>query len=158
MIFRATRFLPVLAALALCGVSVSAWAFSDVERHAMVEAAGLKYTDGNLVNECGNPVIPEFTTLKLRGSVGLAPTIQIGDGMCYGDTGSRIVIFKAEKGSFTPIMNDKASEVIVLKTDHEGVADIKLGVAGKQVPVWKWNGKAYEFWKNEPVKQDQLPK
>ncbi len=72
MTFRAIRFLPVLGAFALCCYAASAAAFSEPERHAMAEAAGLKYTDGNLVDECNNPVIPEFNTLRLRGNLGPA--------------------------------------------------------------------------------------
>ncbi len=60
-----------------------------------------------------------------------------------------MVIFRAEKDKFIPIINEKASEIDVLKSNHNGVADLKLVVVAKKIPIWKWNGKEYEFWKNE---------
>ena len=39
------------------------------------------------------------------------------------------------------------ADTTVLPGRHLGVSDIELGVPGQGVPIWRWNGRAYEFWK-----------
>jgi hypothetical protein len=138
----------------LCGTAVAvaaiispqAFAASSSDAQAAFAAAGLKRVGTKLVNECGTAVTPSLRTVNLGGSIGNATVLQIEDIRCYGAAGSQIIILKSEGGQLQPIFNNNAGGFRVLSSRHLGVSDIELGVPGG-VPIWRWNGTAYEFWK-----------
>jgi hypothetical protein len=138
----------------LCGTAVAAatiiipqaLAASPSDAEAAYAVAGLKRVGPRLINECGTAVKPSLRTVSLGGSVGDATVLQIEDIRCYGSAGSLIIILRAEGGQLRPIFTNNTGGLRVLSGRHLGVSDIELGVPGG-VPIWRWNGSAYEFWK-----------
>jgi len=135
----------VVAAATIIGSQAFAASPSDPE--AAYAVAGLKRIGPKLINECGTAVRPSLRTVSLGGSVGDATVLQIEDIGCYGSAGSQIIILKSEGGQLRPIFANSAGGFRVLSGRHLGVSDIELGVPGLAVPIWRWNGRAYEFWK-----------
>ena len=74
--------------------------------------------------------------------------LKIDDVGCYGNVGSRIVLFRREGSHLQVIFDNNAGDITVLKTSHMGVFDLELGGPGMDIPTWKWNGQKYEFWKS----------
>lgn len=136
----------------LCGIPVAAaiiasqaFAAAPSDAEVAYRAAELKHVGPKLVNECGTTVTPSLRTVNLGGSVGNVTVLKVDDIRCYGNAGSRLIILKSEGGQARPIFDNNAAGFQVLSSRHLGVSDIELDVPG--VPIWRWNGKEYEFWK-----------
>jgi hypothetical protein len=143
-------YLGICAAIyAICAAS-SAWCFSPSQTAAAYAAAGLKHKSGKLFDECDTAVKPTMETVKLGGEVGDAIMLQIEDPSCYGMVAVRLVLLRVEGDRLTPIFDNNSSGVTVLKSSHLGVADIELHVPGMKIPIWRWNGKQYHYWKSVP--------
>jgi hypothetical protein len=127
------------------------------DREVLYKLAGIKHIGSKLIDECGRDLGelgPLILPVNLSGSVGYATTVQIGDSLCYGLAGSRLIIFKSEgKGKFRPIFDNNAGGYRVLSGSNLGVSDIKLDVPGHDKPIWRWNGLAYEFFTIDDGKQ-----
>jgi len=144
---KITRLLCGTAVAAATIIGSQAFAASPSDAEAAYAVAGLKRVGPRLIDECGTAVTPSLRTVSLGGSVGDATVLQIEDGGCYGaSAGSRIIILKSEGGQLRPIFDNDAGGFRVLPGRHLGVSDIEL-VVGGGVPIWRWNGRAYEFWK-----------
>jgi hypothetical protein len=141
-------YLGIGAAIYAIGGASSAWCFSPSQTAAAYAAAGLKHKAGKLVDECDEAVKPTMETVKLGGKVGDAIMLQIEDASCYGMVGVRLVLLRVQGSRLTPIFDTTSSGVTVLKSSHLGVADIKPHVPGMKIPIWRWNGKKYEYWKS----------
>jgi hypothetical protein len=144
---KITRLLCGTAVAAATIIGPQAFAASPSDAEAAYAVAGLKRVGPRLINECGTAVKPSLRTVSLGGSVGDATVLQIEDIRCYGSAGSQIIILKAEGGQLRSIFANNAGGFRVLPGRHLGVSDIELGVPGLAVPIWRWNGRAYEFWK-----------
>ena len=77
-----------------------------------------------------------------------AGMLKIDDLMCYGNTGSRIVLFLMANPPQI-IFDNTAGGITVLKTSHLGVFDLELDVPGMAVPIWTWTGRKYELRKGK---------
>jgi hypothetical protein len=143
---KITRLLCGIAAAVATIIASQAFAASPSDAEDAYAVAGLKRVGPRLINECGRAVTPSIRTISLGGSVGNATVLQIEDAICYGSTGSRLIILKSEGGQLRPIFDNNAGGFRVLSSRHLGVSDIELDVPGG-VPIWRWNGRAYEFWK-----------
>jgi hypothetical protein len=144
---KITRLLCATAVAAATTIGPQAFAASPSDTDAAYAVAGLKRVGPRLINECGTAVKPSLRTVSLGGSVGDATVLQIEDIKCYGSAGSQIIILKAEGGQLRSIFANNAGGLRVLPGRHLGVSDIELGVPRLAVPIWRWNGSAYEFWK-----------
>jgi hypothetical protein len=139
----------------LCGITVTvttiiasqSFAVAPSDAEAAYAVAGLKRVGSKLIDECGRAVMPSVQTVSLGGSVGKATVLQIADAICYGHAGARLLILKFEGGQLRPIFDNSADGLRVLSSRHLGVSDIEPGGPGQNVPIWRWNGKTYELWK-----------
>jgi hypothetical protein len=79
--------------------------------------------------------------------------LKIDDVSCYGNAGSRIVLFRRAGSHLQVIFDNNAGDITVLKTSHMGVFDLELDVPGMNIPIWKWNGRKYGFWRRRSAGQ-----
>ena len=155
----------VLLALAACGeaatpteaeAQTNAAATSEVtsaERAAILAALQLSANgQGQVQNECGDLVTPEFRPLDLGSGVGRAVAFIIGGGpnsaACYGD-GPLIVVYRNAGGAWGEIHQLRGGVMIILSTQHRGANDIADGGPGFSFPVMEWNGATYEYANRE---------
>lgn len=143
---KITRLLCGIAVAATTIIASQAFATSPSDAEAAYKAAELKRVGPKLVDECGTAVTPSLRTVSLGGSVGNATVLKVDDIRCYGSAGSRLIILKSEDGQPRLIFDNNAAGFQALSSRHLGVSDIELDVPGG-VPIWRWNGKEYEFWK-----------
>ena len=137
------------AVILSAAVAIPAFAFTKTEREGAYAAAGLKKRDGGkYVDGCDREVTPDLHPVKLDAHGGEAAMLKIDDGVCYGNTGSQIMLFRKEGNRFHTIFDNIAGGVTILRSSHMGMFDIELGVPGMDIPIWKWNGQNYEFWKS----------
>ncbi|NJN40757.1 MAG: hypothetical protein HC807_08045 [Gammaproteobacteria bacterium] len=103
---------------------------------------------GLVMNECGDPVRPEFLPAELGGSVGTAILFAIGGGptiaTCYGD-GPDLHLFMRETGGWREIYAARGEILAILPTTTAGVRDLAGGGPGFSFPVWSWDGSRYVF-------------
>jgi hypothetical protein len=71
-----------------------------------------------------------------------------GNTYTSGNTGSSIVLFIADKnGSYKMNLGFPGLLPDALSTANAGYPDLLIGGPGMEFPVWRWNGKAYDFLK-----------
>ena len=161
--FKAISFSVVLA-LAACG-QAAAPADADAqtagaaasesgeataaEKNAILAAMSLTANaQGQVQNECGDMVEPQFTPVDLGAGVGRTIAFVIGGGpsmaACYGD-GPLVALYRNAGGSWSEIYMVRGGMVIVLSTQHRGGNDLAAGGGGFSFPVSEWNGETYAF-------------
>jgi hypothetical protein len=147
-------------ALAACGQAAapaeadaqtsSAVATGDVtaaDRTAILTALQMRANaQGQVENECGDLVTPEFRPLDLGSGVGRAVVFIIGGGpsaaACYGD-GPLIVVYRNTGGAWREIYQLRGGMMIILSTQHRNANDVANGGPGFSFPVMEWNGNEY---------------
>jgi hypothetical protein len=146
---RATAALLSLA-LAACGpaaVTTDARALTDADRAAILGALRLSANaPGQVLNECGELVTPQFLPSELGGGVGTAVLFAMSGGpitaSCYGD-GPDLHLLVREATGWREIYSARGRMLIILPTSTGGVHDIGDGGPGFSFPVWTWNGSRY---------------
>ena len=74
--------------------------------------------------------------------------IVFGNSYTSGMTGSSIVLFIADKnGSYKKNLNFPGLLPDALATTNLDYPDLLIGGPGMQFPVWKWNGKVYDYFR-----------
>jgi len=101
---------------------------------------------GQVQNECGDMVTPQFMVTDLGAGVGRAISFVIGGGpsmaSCYGD-GPLIVIYRQTGGAWREVYQQRGGMPAILSAQHNGGNDIAAGGPGFSFPVWEWNGNEY---------------
>jgi hypothetical protein len=143
----ATLFLLALAACRQQDGASEARALSDADRTAIFTTLGLKGDpQGQVTNECGELVTPQFLQAELGGSVGAATLFAISGGpniaACYGD-GPDLHLVMRDGARWREIYSARGRVLILLPTSTAGVRDIGDGGPGLSFPVWIWNGSRY---------------
>lgn len=148
----------VFLALAACG-QAAAPSDADAQPAATGEAtaaeksailSALQMTanaQGQVENECGELVTPQFVTADVGPGVGRAIAFVIGGGpnflSCYGD-GPLVILYRNAGGGWREIyQNRRGGGLIILSTQHNGGNDIAAGGPGFSFPVSEWNGNEY---------------
>jgi hypothetical protein len=141
------------------GIATPAFAYTQAEQEAMYAAASLKKHDGKwFTTGCDHEVTSVLTTVK-GGTIGEAAVLEIDGGDCYGAGGSFVMLFRKEENHFQTIFGAFAVSIKTLKTSHMGVFDLKVGGPGSMgIPIWKWNGEKYEFWKSRTAELSKSTK
>ena len=107
---------------------------------------------GQVQNECGDMVVPQFFVIDLGAGVGRAVAFMIGGGpslaSCYGD-GPLTIIYRNTGGAWREIYQQRAGSPAILSTQHQGGNDLAAGGPGFSFPVWQWNGTEYAFANRE---------
>lgn len=153
-LFAASLFL----AIAACGQAAApdaadaqtqnASAFTDADRAAILAAIGLSAANaqGQVMNECGELVTPQYLPAELGGDAGTAMLFAIGGGpnmaSCYGD-GSLLHLMVRDGAGWRDVYSDRGGMLIILPTSTQGVHDIADGGPGFSFPLWQWNGRVY---------------
>jgi hypothetical protein len=161
MLMFKTLSVALLLGLAACGQATSpsaadaqpaaesaGAAVTDAEKSAILAALNMRAdAQGQVENECGDRVTPQFTTVDLGSGVGRAVAFMIGGGpssaACYGD-GPLIVLCRNAGGSWRQIHMRRGGMIIILPTTHNSANDLADGGPGFSFPVLQWNGTAYE--------------
>lgn len=147
----------VFFALAACGqatapsdagaqTNVSAEA-TAAERTAIIAALSLRANArGQVENECGEMVTPQFTVADIGASPGRVIAFTIGGGpnmlTCYGD-GALTIFMRNHNGAWSEIWQGRPGGAIILSTRHNNGNDIATGGPGFSFPVSEWNGATY---------------
>ena len=137
-------------ALAACGpavVATDARALTDADRAAILGTLRLSANaQGQVLNECGELVTPQFLPSELGGGVGTAVLFAMSGGpitaSCYGD-GPDLHLLMREATGWREIYSARGRMLIVLPTSTGGVRDLGDGGPGLSFPVWTWNGSHY---------------
>jgi hypothetical protein len=128
------------------GAAASAEA-TDAEKAAIFAALNMRpNAQGQVENECGDMVTPQFIVTDFGSDVGRAISFVIGGGAsiasCYGD-GPLIVVYRNTGGAWREIYTQRGGMPAILSTQHNGGNDIAAGGPGFSFPVWEWNGNEY---------------
>jgi hypothetical protein len=120
---------------------------TDADRGVILATLGLTAdARGQVINECGELVTPQFLEAELGGRVGAATLFAIGGGptlaTCYGD-GPDLHLLMRDGTGWREIYSARGRYVIVLPTSTDGVRDLGDGGPGFTFPVWAWNGTRY---------------
>ena len=120
---------------------------TDADRAAILSALRLSVNaQGQVLNECGDWVIPTIVTAELGGAVGASSLVAIGGGpsmaACYGD-GPDLHLMLRDGAGFREIYSARGRVLVVLPSTTNGVHDIADGGPGFSFPLWQWNGSEY---------------
>ena len=123
------------------------------DRTAILAAMSLRANaQGQVRNECGDMVTPQFTPVDLGSGVGRAIAFMIGGGpsmaSCYGD-GPLTVIYRNTGGAWREIYQQRGGTPAILPAQHSGGNDLAAGGPGFSFPVWQWNGTTYAYANRE---------
>lgn len=128
-------------------VAADARALTEADRPAILETLRLSANaSGQVMNECGDLVTPQFLPAELGGSVGTAVLFAMGGGptiaTCYGD-GPDLHLLMRDAAGWREIYSARGRMLVILPTATGGVRDIADGGPGLSFPVWTWNGTGY---------------
>ncbi|MGQ0532142.1 MAG: hypothetical protein ACT4OF_05540 [Caulobacteraceae bacterium] len=117
------------------------------ERAAILGALNLRANArGQVDNECGDMVTPQFVVADIGAGVGRAIAFVIGGGpssaACYGD-GPLVLLMRQTNGAWREIYMRRGGMMIILSTRHNNANDLADGGPGFSFPVWQWNGATY---------------
>jgi hypothetical protein len=123
------------------------------ERTAILSALNMRANaSGQVENECGELVTPQFVVADVGPGVGRAIAFVIGGGpnmaSCYGD-GSLVMLMRQNGDAWSNIYMVRGGLMIILPTRHNNANDLADGGPGFSFPVWEWNGSAYVFANRE---------
>ncbi len=141
--------LMLAAALLLATAPVGA-ALSAADQAAVFKAAGFKKAaDGRYIRCEEETPTASYTPGAIReadvnGDGQPEAFVTEGSMFCYGSPHTFFGLMAEGAGGWTMLLDD-VGEPVVLETRHGGWADIEVGGPGfDAMPVWQWNGKAYE--------------
>jgi hypothetical protein len=142
-----TLLLIALTACSQQGPAPDAGPLTDADRAAILATLGLTADSrGQVMNECGELVVPQILEAELGGSVGTAALFAISGGPnfagCYGD-GPDLHLLMRDGTRWREIYSARGRMLIILPTSTAGVRDIGDGGPGFTFPVWVWNGTRY---------------
>jgi hypothetical protein len=147
----------IFLALAACGQAAApseaeaqtaaAGEVSAAERTAILAALHLRANaHGQVENECGEMVTPQFTVADIGSGPGRVIAFTIGGGpnmlTCYGD-GALTIFMRHNNGAWGEIWQGRPGGAIILSTQHNNGNDIATGGPGFSYPVSHWNGTTY---------------
>lgn len=117
------------------------------ERAAILAAASLSANArGQVENECGELVTPQFILADLGPGVGRAVALVMSGGpnsaTCYGD-GPLVLLMRHNNGAWSNIYMNRGGPMIILSARHNNANDLADGGPGFSFPVWQWNGATY---------------
>jgi hypothetical protein len=129
------------------GAAATSSEATAAERSAILSALSMRANAGGQVeNECGELVTPQFVVADVGPGVGRAIAFVIGGGpnmaSCYGD-GSLVMLMRQTNDAWSNIYMVRGGLMIILPTRHNNANDLADGGPGFSFPVWEWNGTTY---------------
>ncbi len=154
---RGTLFIACLLGLASCGQSAApggtgaqtqaVGALTDADRAAILLSQNLSAdASGQVENDCGERVTPQFLPAEVGGAVGSATLLAMSGGpnyaSCYGD-GPGLTLLKREGAAWRAIYSSRGGYLAILPSQTNGVRDIAFAGPGFEHPLHVWNGNVY---------------
>ena len=138
---------PAEADAQTAGAAAQSGEASAAERSAIIAALHLRAgAQGQVENECGEMVTPQFTIADIGSGPGRVIAFTIGGGpnmlTCYGD-GALTIFMRQNNGAWGEIWQGRPGGAIILSTEHNNGNDIATGGPGFSFPVSQWNGTTY---------------
>lgn len=140
---------PVVALLLLAGAPAGA-ALSAADQTAVFEAAGFtRAADGRYVRCQEETPTASYTPgaieeVDLNGDGQPEAIVTESSMFCDGSPHTFFGLVAKRAGGWTMLLDDVGMPV-VLETRHGGWADVEVGGPGfGAMPVWQWNGRAYQ--------------
>jgi hypothetical protein len=152
-LFKAATF-SVFFALAACGQAAAPGVadaqtaeISAAERTAILSALEMSANaSGQVENECGERVTPQYVPTDLGAGVGRAVALVMTGGpnfaSCYGD-GPLVLLMHEKNGAWRNVYMNRGGPMVILSTTHHDANDLADGGPGFSFPVWEWNGNEY---------------
>lgn len=121
-----------------------AGALTDADRAAILLSQHLSAdAAGQVENECGERVTPQFLPAEMGGAVGNATLLAMGGGpnstSCYGD-GPGLTLMMRDGASWRAIYSSRGGFLAILPSQTNGVRDIAFAGPGFEHPLHVWNG------------------
>jgi hypothetical protein len=152
---------PRLAAQAqpvTCDAKCAAIAFGDsgkalpaADQQAIASQLPLKAASQGLVDTvCEEPAGSQASLRDLNGDGTPEVFLLYGNSCLSGFAGSTLALYvKDASGKYQMNLGFAAGGYDVLETKNAGYPDLKIGGPGFCSGVWRWNGKAYDFLRNQ---------
>lgn len=157
--------LSIALALAACGqaaapteaeaqtAAATSGAVTAAERTAVLAALDMRANgQGQVLNECGDMVVPTIEPVDLGRGPGRVIMFAIGGGpsiaSCYGD-GPLVIFMRQNNGAWGQIWQQRGGMAIILPAQHQGGNDVAAGGPGFSFPVYQWNGAMYVYANRE---------
>lgn len=129
--------------LLFSGVKTS---ISQTDKESIAKLLDLTLSkDGkNFVDEAG---VVGVTVQEMNLNNDKTPEIFVSlSSPLYGMAGSNLVLYiKDASGKYNMNLGFPGAEATPLATKTNGYQDLKIGGPGFECPIWKWNGKEYDF-------------
>ncbi len=127
------------------GAAAQTVGVTAAERAAILAALNLRAdAQGRVENECGERVVPQFTTADIGSGPGRVIAFSIGGGpnmlTCYGYL---TILMRLNNAGWNEIWQGRPGGAITLSTQDNNGNDIARGGPGFSFPVSQWNGATY---------------
>jgi hypothetical protein len=121
---------------------------STQDKEAIAKLVGLKLSKDQkqFVDDEGRAVQAAARELHLNADKIPEVLVTLGSVALFGNAGSGVQLYiKDPKGRYVMNLGFPAADVKVLPTRTRGYQDLQILGPGFQCPIWRWNGKAYDF-------------
>jgi hypothetical protein len=125
---------------------------SVAEQRAIFETLGLVLADDGeqfLDAGCRQPASAHVDYLDVNHDGTPEVLVTYGNSCVSGITGSSVLLFVKHNGRYEANLGFPAAEVTPLESGNFGYDDLLIGVRGFCFPVWRWNGRKYEYHRSE---------
>jgi hypothetical protein len=127
---------------------------SVAEQNVIFETLGLKLDSagtGFLDTMCDQPADAVVSFSDLNGDGIKEVLVFFGNSCTSGMTGSSVMLFiKNSAGAFSSNFGFPGASADPQPTSNLGYPDLLIGGPGFCFPVWRWDGKEYQYLKQEP--------
>ena len=141
----------ILAIVLIAAPAVAAPAFGPADTAAIYKAAGFKVAGGKVSGGCdaADPNWPRsdysIEAVDLSGDGKPEAILSESNVACYGGTETGFWILARNPDGSWRVLAQETGGTIVLKSRHNGWADVEYGGPGMQKqPVLRYNGKTYQ--------------
>ena len=141
-----------------CDAKCAAIVFGDsgkalpaADQQAIASQLALKAGPEGLVDTvCEQPAGSQVSLRDLNGDGTPEVFVLYGNTCLSGFAGSSLVLYiKDTSGKYQMNLGFPSGGYDVLETKNAGYADLKIGGPGFCFPVYRWNGKTYDFLRNQ---------
>jgi hypothetical protein len=99
---------------------------------------------------CEQPASSQVSLRDLNGDGTSEVFVLFGNACLSGFAGSSLALYiKDASGKYQVNLGFPAGGYDVLETKNAGYPDLQIGGPGFCHPVWRWNGKTYDFLRNQ---------
>ncbi len=125
----------------------------ESEQAGIFAALGLAVApdgQGFLDTVCGQPAGTEVQIKDLNGDGASEVLIVYGNTCMSGHAGSSVALFVRGAAGYEMQLGFPGADAEPLETGNLGWPDLRIGGPGFCFPIWRWNGSAYAYDRDEP--------